>query len=232
MAYNVMHYCGQDMKYTNPDLSNSALVTIDVQRDFSLPSSPAEIPGTINIVPYIVKLLNAYRASGRPIVHIVRLYLSNGSNVDLCRRELIQSGKEIVRPGSAGAQLVKELLPSAGTELNCPHLLDGGIQTLGPGEVVIYKPRWGAFFRTPLHNHLDGLQVNTLVVCGCNFPNCPRTTIYEASERDFRIVLVEDAVSGIYRQGKEELLNIGVHLWSTEILINRLNTELSVPGDA
>ena len=220
------------MKYTNPDLSKSALVTIDVQRDFSLPGSPAEIPGTMNVVPRIVKLLNAHRASGRPIVHMVRLYLIDGSNVDLCRRELIQRGKELLRPGSAGAQLVQELLPAADTELDCPHLLNGGIQTIAPGEVVIYKPRWGAFFGTPLHGHLDGLQVNTLVVCGCNFPNCPRTTIYEASERDFRIVLVEDAVSGIYQQGKEELRNIGVHLWSTEILINRLNTEPSGPGDA
>ncbi|MGO9017334.1 MAG: cysteine hydrolase family protein [Syntrophobacteraceae bacterium] len=220
------------MKYTNPDLSNSALVTIDVQRDFSLPGSPAEIPGTVNIVPYIVKLLKAYRASGRPIVHIVRLYLSDGSNVDLCRREFIQSGKELVRPGSAGAELVQKLLPTADIKLNCPHLLGGGTQTLGPGEVVIYKPRWGAFFGTPLQDHLDGLLVNTLVVCGCNFPNCPRTTIYEASERDFRIVLVEEAVSGIYQQGKDELRNIGVHLWSTEILIKRLNAECRVPGDA
>jgi len=220
------------MQYTKPDLSNSALVTIDVQRDFSLPGSPAEIPGTMSVVPYIVKLLNAYRASRRPIVHIVRLYLGDGSNVDLCRRELIRRGKELVRPGSAGAELVRELMPTSDTELDCPHLLGGGIQTLGPGEVVIYKPRWGAFFGTPLHDHLDGLQVNTLIVCGCNFPNCPRTTIYEASERDFRIVLVEDAVSGIYRRGKEELRNIGVHLWSTEILINGLNTEPCVPGDA
>lgn len=47
---------------------------------------------------------------------------------------------------------------------------------------------------------------------GCNFPNCPRTSIYEASERDFRIVLVEDAVSGLYDRGREEMRNIGVVL--------------------
>jgi nicotinamidase-related amidase len=110
------------MTYTSPDLSNSVLLTIDVQRDFSLPGSLAEIPGTIDIVPHIVRLLSAYRVSGRPIVHIVRLYLRDGSNVDLCRRDLIQSGKEIVRPGSDGAQLVQELLPTAATELNCPYL--------------------------------------------------------------------------------------------------------------
>ncbi|MDZ7731459.1 MAG: hypothetical protein U5K37_11920 [Natrialbaceae archaeon] len=49
-----------------------------------------------------------------------------------------------------------------------------------------------------------------------NFPNCPRTTIYEASERDFRIVCVPDALSGTYERGLEELRNIGVATWDTE----------------
>lgn len=39
---------------------------------------------------------------------------------------------------------------------------------------------------------------------GCNFPNCPRTSIYEASERDFRTVLVRDAISGLYERGEHE----------------------------
>lgn len=53
----------------------------------------------------------------------------------------------------------------------------------------------GAFYGTRLEEHLRALDVDTVVVCGCNFPNCPRTTIYEASER-----------------GTEELRNIGVSL--------------------
>jgi nicotinamidase-related amidase len=48
------------------------------------------------------------------------------------------------------------------------------------------------------------------VICGCNFPNCPRTTIYEASERDFNIVFVPDATSGVYARGLDELKGIGV----------------------
>src|SRR5690349_14367644 len=57
-------------------------------------------------------------------------------------------------------------------------------------------PRWGAFFGTSLTEQLVENRVDTVVVTGCNFPNCPRTSIYEASERDFRILLVEDAMSG------------------------------------
>jgi nicotinamidase-related amidase len=52
--------------------------------------------------------------------------------------------------------------------------------------------------------------VDTLVFAGCNFPNCPRTSIYEASERDFRIIAVVDAISGLYDLGAQELEYIGV----------------------
>lgn len=59
------------------------------------------------------------------------------------------------------------------------------------------------------------LQVNCLVICGCNFPNCLRTTVYEASERDLRVVLVADATSGVYERGLREMRNIGVTVRDT-----------------
>lgn len=80
----------------------------------------------------------------------------------------------------------------------------------------MYNPRWGAFYRTPLAEHLAGLGVDSLVVCGCNFPNCPRTTVYEASERDFRLALVTDATSGLYARGARELADIGVRLFTAQ----------------
>ena len=83
----------------------------------------------------------------------------------------------------------------------------------------MYKPRWGAFYHTPLEHYLREIDVTTLVFSGCNFPNCPRTSIYEASERDFRVVLAEDAVSGLYDQGRREMKNIGVALISAEQVI-------------
>jgi nicotinamidase-related amidase len=72
-------------------------------------------------------------------------------------------------------------------------------------EWIIYKPRWGAFYNTKLERHLQNLDVNTVAVCGCNFPNCPRITIYEASERDYRIVLATDATSALYDRALLEL---------------------------
>ena len=123
--------------------------------------------------------------------------------------------------GSSGCELARDMFHRS-VNLDTQTLLSGGIQEISNNEVIIYKPRWGAFYNTPLEPHLNKLGIDTLVFAGCNFPNCPRTSIYEASERDFKIVLVEDAISGLYPKGKEEMINIGVQVAKTETLINTI----------
>ena len=217
-----------DPSYLAPDFTSVALLTIDTQRD-TLDGQPFEVPGTSAALPEMRRLAAAFRAAGRPIVHVVRLYRPDGSNVDLCRRRAVADGARLVLAGSPGAELASDLVPASAPRLDTELLLAGGIQRVGPGEAIIYKPRWGAFFQTPLEAHLRALGVSTLVFAGCNFPNCPRTSIYEASERDFRLVLVEDAVSGLYERGKDELRGIGVALMNAAELMASL---LSSPAHA
>ncbi len=195
--------------YTTPDFAASALITIDTQRD-TLDGGALEIAGTSAALGAMRALAQAYRRARRPIVHVVRLYEPDGSNVDPCRRAAVERGARMLATGAAGTQLADELLPAGETELDGQLLLAGGVQRLAAGEVAIYKPRWGAFYDTPLEAHLRERAVTTLVFCGCNFPNCPRTSIYEASERDFRVVLARDAISGLYERGERELRAIGV----------------------
>jgi nicotinamidase-related amidase len=199
--------------YTAPDYAAAALITIDTQRDV-LDGGSLEIPGTTAALGAIGTLVRAFRDARRAIVHVVRLYEQDGSNVDVCRRESVRNGARILIPGTDGSQLAGELLPDPELVLDDRLLLAGGLQTLGPREVAIYKPRWGAFYGTCLEDHLRAQNVSTVVFCGCNFPNCPRTSIYEASERDFRVVLARDATSGLYGRGEHELSNIGVHVMS------------------
>jgi nicotinamidase-related amidase len=212
--------------YTEPDFSSIALVTIDVQRD-TLDGQPLEIRGTSAALPAMREVVQAFRESGRPIVHVVRLYRADGSNADLCRREAIEQGARILRVGTSGAELAPELLPSADTRLDAELLLAGQLQPIGDHEVVLYKPRWGAFFGTSLEHHLRALGVTTVAFCGCNFPNCPRTTLYEASERDFRIVLIADAVSGLYERGEREMQSIAVRLMDAESLAREIRPQLA-----
>jgi nicotinamidase-related amidase len=207
-------------KYTEPRIANSALITIDTQNDFTLEDAPAQIAGTKEIVPNMTRLLEAYRSNGSLIIHVIRLYLPDGSNVDLCRRQAIKEGKEIVAPGSEGAELVYALKPDSTTKLNANELLSGEFQKLGRNEYVMYKPRWGAFYATRLEEFLKERKLDTLVFSGCNYPNCPRTSIYEASERDFRVVLAKDAISQLYPKGEEEMKNIGVSLLDTNEIEN------------
>ncbi|MGA7577723.1 MAG: cysteine hydrolase family protein [Desulfobaccales bacterium] len=197
---------------TSPEKAHLALVIIDTQQDFVVPGAPGFIPGTLEAVPRMARLVEKFRQKGLPIIHVVRLYREDGGNVDLCRRAAVAQGLKMVVPGSPGAEIMEELKPFPQVRLDAALLLSGKLQAIGPREWFIYKPRWGAFYQTPLEEHLRALGVNTLALGGCNFPNCPRTTIYEASERDFKIILVKDAVSGLYDQALLEMQNIGVNL--------------------
>lgn len=208
--------------YTRPRAASAALVLIDVQRDTYADDAALPVDGTREAIPAMARLAAAFRERGLPIVHVVRLYRPDGADVDVVRRHAIQQGQRFLLPGSPGSQIAPELLPNA-VELEHDSLLDGNFQRAGAREYIMYKPRWGAFYRTNLEQCLRDNGCDTVVVAGCNFPNCPRTTIYEASERDFRVVLVSDAVSGLYERGIEECRRIGVEVADLSATLAWLN---------
>ncbi len=214
--------------YTTPELDRAALISIDTQRDV-LDGGALEIAGTSAALPAMAALARAFRSARRPIVHVVRIYERDGSNVDSCRRASVQGGSEMLARDAEGTELARELLPENAPALDSAELLSGRMQRLGPAEHALYKPRWGAFYDTPLEAELRAREISTLVFCGCNFPNCPRTSIYEASERDFRVVLVRDAVSGLYERGERELRGIGVHVTDSGELLAALARASAAP---
>ncbi|MEK3902076.1 cysteine hydrolase family protein [Paenibacillus sp. FSL R7-0179] len=208
--------------YTEPHWNQCALVTIDTQNDNSLSGSKAEVAGTPEILPAMRRLAEAYRQAQLPIVHVIRLYKEDGTNVDICRRDGFEKGSTLVLPNTAGAELVNEIKPLQSPLLDSELLLEGHFQQLGPYDWAMYKPRWGAFYQTRLEEFLTQQKVDTLVFAGCNFPNCPRTSMYEASERDLRVVMAVDAISGVYDKGVEELKNIGVAVLSSGDIIRQI----------
>ena len=113
-----------------------------------------------------------------------------------------------------------------GPDLDDDLLLAGRPQPLGPAEYALWKPRWGAFHRTPLARILREHGVDTVVFAGCNLPNCPRASIIEAHERDYRVVLATDAVSQASEQGFREIAGIGtVQMSATEVVDAVLSQE-------
>ncbi|BBO69615.1 hypothetical protein DSCA_35450 [Desulfosarcina alkanivorans] len=201
--------------FTRPEYDRSALITIDVQND-TLDGGPFEIPGTSAILPQISGLCRRFRHAGRPIVHVIRIYTPDAGDADRCRRGALLAGKRMLLKGSTGRRPAGPLLPGNDIRIDDELLMSGAIQPIGPREAIVYKPRWGAFYRTPLEAHLRKNGVSTLVFCGCNFPNCPRVSIYEASERNFRITAVADAISNMDQADACGLETIGVTVSTTE----------------
>jgi nicotinamidase-related amidase len=207
--------------WTKPDYAHAALVTIDVQRD-TLDGQPFEIGGTSQALPQIARLCASFRERRQPIVHILRLYLPDGSNAELCRRAALAGGEQMFLAGSEGRLIAPALLPPDCAEPDDELLLSNQPQPVGPAEWYVYKSRWGAFYNSCLQAHLQSLGINTLVLAGCNYPNCIRATVYEASERDFRVVAITDGISNFSEQGWRELRSIGINVLDTDSCIRQM----------
>lgn len=205
-------------EYLDPHWDTAALVVIDLQRD-TLPGGALTVAGTDEIVERVVRLVEAFRAAGRPIVHVVRLY--EGSDVDPPRRAAVEGGAALFAPGTEGAEVAPGVLPD-GAALDPALLLAGAPQIVGTDEIVLYKPRWSAFYRTDLDAWLRDRDVDTVVVAGCNLPNCPRATLFDASARDYRGVIVPDATSRATRERVADLALIGVRAVSADAVVQAL----------
>lgn len=208
--------------YCVPERKNVALLTVSAQHDFLKPGSPVRAVGAEPARPILRRVVEGFRAQGAHIYHAVRLYRPDGSNVDACRRQAIEEGVRVLMPGTFGAELLDELKPDPAFRLNPDCLLNGRMQALGPREWAFYRPRWGAFYGTDLEAQLRAAEISTLVLCGFSFATGIRATIYEASARDLRTVLIPDALGSASDEGVREVARMGVYLMTSESCLNWL----------
>ncbi len=213
------HYCV-------PEREGAALLKLSVQRDFMESGSPIKAYGGERALPAIHRLVEGFRSRRAPVFHAVRLYRPDGSNVDACRRQAVEEGMRVLMPGSLGAEILDELKPDPAIRLNPERLMDGRMQDIGPCEWVFYRPRWGAFHDTVLERQLRAQNITTLVICGLSFATGTRATIYESSARDFRTVIVSDALASATEDGIREMGRIGVYLMTSENCLSWLSSGL------
>ena len=211
--------------YCVPERDRAALLTLSAQRDFLRPGSPVRSYGGAAAMPALSRLVQGFRSQGAPIFHAVRLYRPDGSNVDACRRQAIEEGMRFLMPGSLGAELLDEVKPNAQVRLDPDCLLNGRMQQIAPAEWAFYRPRWGAFHDTGLEARLRQAGVTTLVICGLSFATGTRATVYESSARDFRTVVVPDALGCASDEGVKELGRLGVYLMTSDSCLTWLGGE-------
>jgi ureidoacrylate peracid hydrolase len=161
----------------------TALLVIDMQNGFCSDEGSVNRIGLPaerlrSVIEPCVRLTRAAQAAGVPVIYTRFVY----------------------RPDFAdGGVLVRELLPALKTE----RALTAGswdaeiIDELQPAEeaFVVDKNRPSGFYATGMEPLLRGLGIENLVVCGVTTNCCVETTVRDASQRDYRTFVVEDAVA-------------------------------------
>ncbi|KAF2179375.1 isochorismatase family protein [Zopfia rhizophila CBS 207.26] len=171
----------------------TALVIIDMQRDFLsvggyLSSQGYSLIRFQCLIPRLASLLSIFRLAGFPIYHTREGHAPHMATIS--SRERFRSainGAQIGTPGPLGRLLIRgerghDIIPEL-------HPL--------PNEPVIDKPGRGAFAHTDLEAMLRCRGVKNLVVCGVTADACVSSTVREASDRGFDVLVVGDGVESV-----------------------------------
>lgn len=169
------------------DPAHTALLVIDMQRDFLLAGGFGDIQGgnldavQASILP-TKQLLEACREAGLKIFHT-----REGHKPDLSDCPSSKLTRQAAAPQNAQHTLVIGDKGSLGRLLirgEHGHDIVDELQPL-PGEVVIDKPGKGAFWNTTLMHQLKTHDITHLLVSGVTTECCFATTIREANDRGF-----------------------------------------------
>lgn len=184
----------------NPE--QSALIMIDMQNGFIDEASPLCVAGARASVPACERALRTVRALRMPVFHVRRRYAADGSDVEVAR----------YRTWLNGGRPLSEAWPES---LDCPP----GLMPL-PGEPIIEKPSFSAFFGTELGLMLRQRDISTVVLAGTATPNCVRSTAYDAFARRLNVVVLSDATSSVTPEVQHENLRdmerIGAFVMSSD----------------
>lgn len=165
--------------------ARAAFLLIDMQNGFIDAASPLCIAGAAATVPTCARALEAARAHGVPVYHVRRTYAADGSDVEAVRWK-------------AWAEGGRPLSPADPISLDCPPEL-----APAPGEPVVVKPSWSAFFGTDLDALLRARGIGTIVLAGTTTPNCVRSTAYDGLALGFNVAVLRDATSSRSPEAQE-----------------------------
>jgi nicotinamidase-related amidase len=175
--------------------STSALVIIDMQRDFLEPGGFGAALGNDvallrSAIPPTERVLRVCRAAGMMVVHTREGHRPDLSDLAPAKRVRGKFATCIGDPGPMGRILVRG---EAGHDI---------IPELAPalGEPVVDKPGKGAFYATDLEAMLRGRGIAQLFVCGVTTEVCVHTTVREANDRGFDCLVLEDCTGSYFPQ--------------------------------
>jgi nicotinamidase-related amidase len=198
------------------DLARTAVVLIDMQRDFIEPdgfgaSLGNDVPLLRAAIAPCQALLAGARAAGMLVIHTREGHRPDMSDAPRAKVERVAPSLRIGAPGPMGRILIRgepghafipELQPAA-------------------GEPVIDKPGKGAFYATDLGAILQHRGIEALIVCGVTTEVCVHTTVREANDRGYRCIVPGDCCASYFPEFHEVGLRMiqaqgGIFGWVTD----------------
>jgi nicotinamidase-related amidase len=180
------------------DWSKTALVIIDMQRDFLEPGGFGATLGNdvtqlASAVGPCQAVLSAARSADILVVHTREGHLPDLSDAPIAKLQRGAPSLRIGDPGPMGRILIRG---EPGHDI---------IQELAPldEEIVIDKPGKGAFYATGLDEILQKYGVENLLVCGVTTEVCVNTTVREANDRGYRCVVLSDCCASYFPEFHE-----------------------------
>lgn len=192
--------------------SKTALLIIDVQRDFVDPNGFGAIQcgndeifaSVRKIVPAIKDALKASRQLGLHVIHTREGHRPDLSDLAATKRDRqvnAPSGHHTLGIGDQGP--IGRLLVQG----EYGHDIIDDLRPL-PEEPVVDKPGKGSFWNTTLHRTLMARGITHLLVCGVTTECCVTTTAREANDRGFECCILTDCTSGFNSLSVDVSLNM------------------------
>lgn len=153
----------------------TALLNIDMQNCF-VQDSPIAAPDGLLVLERVNRLAAACRQSGILVIHASIVTRPDGSNLGVMGQFSPPARGGILHKGTNSAALHSGLV-------------------VDPRDILIDKPRFGAFYGTDLELILRGRSIDTLIISGVATNVCCETTAREAAVRDFRVFFLSDGTA-------------------------------------
>lgn len=185
------------------NLKKSALLVIDMQNFFLDPGSPTFTCGGLAVLPNVKRLIRFYREHKRPVIYTCHVHKKDGSDAGI----MGWWWQGMCVEGTEDAKVHPEIKPL-------------------PGEKIIYKHRYSAFYNTDLETILRCLKIENLVLSGIMTNMCCESTARDAYFRDYPVKFMADATGTVSEEMHlASLLNLSfgfADVCTTEEVLNTL----------
>jgi ureidoacrylate peracid hydrolase len=189
-----------------------ALLNVDMQNCF-VENSPIAVPDGPQLLRRINALANACRSAGVQVIHTAHVLRADGSDAGVMREYIAAIRAGIINKGSPAAALHKDLVVAV-------------------DDIVLEKPRFGAFQGTDLELLLRSRGIDSVIVSGIATNICCETTAREATLRDFRMFFLSDGTStfemgGVSRDQLQRASCASLNLFGEVLTVNCMVDKLA-----